>query len=64
VEVIKTSVHTGSTGKLHLKKIGQELRKEMLWWKKKQKIFDLAINKLIKPINQCPTPSCHLQSQF
>lgn len=65
IEVIKASSHTGSTGNLHLKKIGQELTKEMLWWKKKQKIFDSAINKLIKPIHQRgPVLSDHLPSQL
>lgn len=65
VEVIKASSHTGSTGNLHLKKIGQDVTNAMLWWENKQKIFYLAINKLIKPINQqCPALSDHWWWRF
>ncbi len=59
VEVIKASVHSGSTGKLNLKNIGNDLKKEMIFWKQKEKEFNLAINSLTKSVTQSPVLSDH-----
>jgi len=65
VEVIKASSHTGSTGNLHLKKIGQDVTHAMLWWQNKQNLFDQAIHKLIQPVTQQgPVSSFHSPLRF
>ena len=61
VEVIKASVHSGSTGKLNLKNIEKDLKKEMIFWKQKEKEFNLAINSLTKSVNQFPALSDRLR---
>lgn len=63
IEVIKAPTHIGSTGQLNLQKISQDIKKHMLWWAKKQKKIDIAIENLVKPFSQDPKPSGHFPLQ-